>query len=394
MRCPLFLALAWTLLLPSCGGATLDASGSPDGLATDADASAAPGQNGDAAPGQSDGTVPGPPPSVPGQGPDAAVIPPPPAPDAAPARDATPPPTPDAAVIPDPASNAATFVDQTVPDHMEAGRAFSVRITFRNTGTVPWSRATGFYLGMTDADGHIDDQTWGTNRGFMDDGATTAPGETYTFAVTVTAPADAGTYTLRTQMLQDGVEWFGDLSPATAITVDDAAPPDQPPFDLNAVTIEGSPDVRGWPITSDLTDIEFHPGVFHIDHSLRGQWPPVVIDPDGTEQEATVWVFFAIDGVWYGTGGERLRPGQNEKQLDHASDIGPGWLYDANRWGPMTGYIPRPGELVGFMVAAGSTRSDDNVAVQERTNIVLIPFPVDGVDATYPPFAWSETAQP
>ncbi|HWW83510.1 MAG TPA: hypothetical protein VNZ26_07905, partial [Vicinamibacterales bacterium] len=166
------------------------------------------------------------------------------------------------------------------------------------------------------------------------------------------------------------------------------APPAPPGgFNLSAVTILGSPDVRGWPITSQITSLVFSPGNLHIDHTKRGQWPPVVISSDGTTQESTIWVFFHINGVWYGTGGERLRPGQADKGLGGPSDIGPGWLYDPYRWGPMAGYVPQVGEIVGFMVAAGSTRSDNNVAVQERSSVVLIPFPADGITASFPPFA-------
>jgi hypothetical protein len=302
--------------------------------------------------------------------------------------DAGPAPTPDAATPPVGADHGAAFVDQSVPGRVNVGQRFAVRVTMRNTGAAPWSRAAGYFLGTTDP---MDDPTWGETRAFMDPDAVVPTDGTWGFTATLTAPALPGTYGMRWQMLQDAVEWFGEPSPATPVEVVDAPPPVQAPFDLGQVEIVGSPDVRGWPVTSQITSIGFRPGTFHIDHTLRGQWPPVVIDPnDGTEQEATVWVFFYIGDRWYGTGGERLRPGQFEKELTHASDIGPGWLYDANRWGPMTNYIPQPGELVGFMIAAGSTRSDDHVAVQERTAVVLIPFPRDDEAADFPPFAGGE----
>ena len=328
----------------------------------------------DARPSEVDGRV---------TGPDAHASAPDPDPDAAP-----PAPDPDAATPPVGADHGAAFVDQSVPARVSLGQRFAVRVTMRNTGLATWSRAAGYHLGTTDP---MDDPTWGETRAFMDEGAEVPTDGTWGFTATLTAPALAGTYGLRWQMLQDAVEWFGEPSPATPVEVIDAPPPVQAPFDLAQVEIVGSPDVRGWPVTSQITSLAFRPGTFHIDHSLRGQWPPVVINPDdGTEQEATVWVFFFIGDRWYGTGGERLRPNQFEKELGHASDIGPGWLYDANRWGPMTNYIPQPGELVGFMVAAGSTRSDDHVAVQERTAVVLIPFPRDDEAVEFPPFAGGE----
>lgn len=189
-------------------------------------------------------------------------------------------------------------------------------------------------------------------------------------------------------------------APAPPPPPEETAPPPPPPppptntapggFDLANVTIVGSPNVLGWPVTSRITSLGFSPGNIHLEHTRRGTWPPVVIAPDGTTQESTLWVFFNINGRWYGTGGERWRPFQTDKALTKASDIGPGWLYDPSRWGPMANYVPRPGELVGFMVAAGSTRSDANVAVAERSAVVLIPFPADGQRVNYPPFAWEE----
>jgi hypothetical protein len=161
-------------------------------------------------------------------------------------------------------------------------------------------------------------------------------------------------------------------------------------FDLANVTVVGSPNVLGWPVTSRITSLWFGGGNIHVDHTRRGQWPAVVIAADGTTQESTLWAFFNINGRWYASGGERFRPGQLDKGLSQPSAIGPGWFYDPARWGPMTNYVPRPGELVGFMVAAGSTRSDANIAVAERSAVILVPFPADGVRTDFPPFGWEE----
>ena len=56
----------------------------------------------------------------------------------------------------------------------------------------------------------------------------------------------------------------------------------------------------------------------------------------------------------------------------------------------MTGYVPSPGDLVGFMVVSGSTRSDDHVVEHERTAVILVPFPADDVTTEFPPVAWEE----
>jgi hypothetical protein len=140
-----------------------------------------------------------------------------------------------------------------------------------------------------------------------------------------------------------------------------------------------------------LTAVGFRPGVFHIDYTHKEQWAPYAIDigGDGTFQAGTAWIFFYINGQWYGTGGERLRPNQTEKSLDNASRVGEDWFY-SDAWGIMHNYRPAPGEMVGFMVTQGLHRAANESPLQERSNLVLIPFPADGVDAYNSQIVWSE----
>jgi hypothetical protein len=56
----------------------------------------------------------------------------------------------------------------------------------------------------------------------------------------------------------------------------------------------------------------------------------------------------------------------------------------------MSGYVPHPGEWVAFMIVAGSTRADNQTPVMERTDAVVIPFPMDNQTTVFPPFAWTE----
>jgi hypothetical protein len=149
----------------------------------------------------------------------------------------------------------------------------------------------------------------------------------------------------------------------------------------NVQIVGGSPDVRNWAITSRITSLRFAPGIVHLEHTKLGQWPGV--DIGGALQESTLWVFFRIGGLWYATGGERWRVAQTDKELSAPSAIGPGWFYSSH-WAPMTNYVPMPGELVGFMIVAGSTRADNRAPVQERSSILMIPFPPDGVSASFP----------
>lgn len=212
-------------------------------------------------------------------------------------------------------------------------------------------------------------------------GSVVAGGRTYYWVVQATDGTNHGPFSAPQSF----------KSPASAPTTPTPTPTPAPgggggtPSDfgsLGPVTIVGgSPDVSGFAVTSRITTLRFSPGNIHLRHTKTGQWPGV--DIGGALQESTLWVFFRISGRWYATGAERWRPGQTDKALSAPSAIGPGWFYN-NNWAPMTNYVPRPGEQVGFMVVAGSTRVDNRTPVRERSAILLIPFPADGTTASFP----------
>ena len=285
----------------------------------------------------------------------------------------------------DPGVDEAAITATMFPMALGCSARATATVTVRNTGTSTWTAAAGYALGaVDDSDPFF---TADTRVRFPAD-VSVAPGATREFTIPLTSTGAEGMFTTDWRMVRDGVHWFGaTASQRVQVSCGTVAASD---FRLSDVTIVSSPDVRSFPVTSRITELSFRPGTIHVDHTLRGTWPPVVIDPDGTTQEATIWVFFRIGGRWYGTGGERLRPNQTDKALDNPSALGPDWLYDPNRWGVMTGYVPSPGELVGFMVVAGSTRSDDHVIARERTGVILVPFPADGVTTAFPPFAGVE----
>lgn len=278
----------------------------------------------------------------------------------------------------------AKLVMASIPD-LGCTETRTATVRMRNTGSATWTPAD-YKLGA------VDDSDPFTPTGRVLLTAPVPPGGEVEFVFPLTGAGAKATLKSDWRMVHESVRWFGEVA-ARDVTVTCAPPVND--FNLATVTVLGligtsNPDVRTFPATSTITSLEFKPDNIHVDHTKRGMWPPVVIAPDGTTQEATIWVFFRINGAWYGTGGERLRPNQTDKQLTKASDLGPGWLYDPNRWGVMTNYVPRVGELVGFMVVAGSTRSDAQTPVMERTKVVLIPFPADGVTAAFPPFFWQE----
>lgn len=167
---------------------------------------------------------------------------------------------------------------------------------------------------------------------------------------------------------------------------------------LALVQVVGSdPAILTLKPTATFESFSLVPGTMTIRTSGTEAWPAVAIEAGGEPAQAgTLWVFLKIDGQWYATGAERLRPSQLNGGKPEADApgaigtlIGEGWLYDAGRWGPMAGYNPDPGETVGLMVVAGSTRSDNNTPLKARTNIIAVEWP--GLAGAAPvPFAAPE----
>ena len=117
----------------------------------------------------------------------------------------------------------AAFVSQVGPPAtMNLGEQAAVSVTMRNTGTNTWTAAQLYRLGSSNPRGNM---TWGFGRMYMDGGASVAPGQTYTFTATVTAPTNAGTYDYQWEMVRDGVAWFGSQSANVVVTVNAGSQP-------------------------------------------------------------------------------------------------------------------------------------------------------------------------
>ena len=114
------------------------------------------------------------------------------------------------------ATNGALFISQNVISPVRKGTNFFVTLKFKNTGTTTWRPETSHRLGSRNP---TDNTTWGFARVQL--GTAIAPGVTATLFFQAKAPATAGTYNMQWQMLQDGVDWFGDRSTSIAITVTD-----------------------------------------------------------------------------------------------------------------------------------------------------------------------------
>lgn len=153
-------------------------------------------------------------------------------------------------------------------------------------------------------------------------------------------------------------------------------------LDLNQVAFHNSPDVRAWPATATITKLEFRPTGVHVEHTKRLGIPPAAwpnFRPAGWDGDLqfTLWIFLKIGGVWNGAG--LIQFWQDcDQNGGPPEEFAKNWYYAADRWAPMTGHQPVPGELVGFMVSSGDARNNGNVSVSERSNVVTIPFPSSG----------------
>lgn len=111
-------------------------------------------------------------------------------------------------------SNQAEFVSQNVKSVMTAGEYSTVSITMKNVGNTTWATGSNFWLGSQNPH---DNMTWGLNRVVLPNPV--PPGTTVTFTFDVFAPATKGTYNFQWRMVQDGVEWFGALTPNVPVSV-------------------------------------------------------------------------------------------------------------------------------------------------------------------------------
>jgi len=98
---------------------------------------------------------------------------------------------------------------------MQPGQTYAVSVTMQNSGGKTWSAATNHRLGTQNPQDNV---LWtGSARRALP--STTASGSNAVFSFNVTAPSTPGTYNFQWKMVQDGVEWFGALSPNQAIRV-------------------------------------------------------------------------------------------------------------------------------------------------------------------------------
>lgn len=115
------------------------------------------------------------------------------------------------------ATHDASFIRTELPDEMLAGHVYRSLFTAQNLGTNTWTRATSYSLAASTSNQFIWSQfreggsstSTINQRVYLPSYANVLSYEGVPFYYSVTAPTTAGNYTFGAQMVQDGVQFFG-----------------------------------------------------------------------------------------------------------------------------------------------------------------------------------------
>jgi YD repeat-containing protein len=134
--------------------------------------------------------------------------------------------------------NNAQFISQSaIPTTMSGGAHYRVSVRMRNSGSSTWSASRLYRLGSQNPQ---DNGTWVTSRVAVP--SDVQPGGDVTFNFSVIAPTSSGIYNFQWKMVEDSVEWFGDLTPNVAVNVSAAAAAPNPAPDIYSARL--SPNNR------------------------------------------------------------------------------------------------------------------------------------------------------
>jgi hypothetical protein len=151
------------------------------------------------------------------------------------------------------------------------------------------------------------------------------------------------------------------------------------PFDVTKAIMLANPGnfMVSWAQTANITSVDFEPDYFYVDFDKRtspDRWPDVPFGSGSLQYTLGLCLNLYGQGQWYCSAAIQYWFGRDNGASDN---IGGDWYYDPARWGPMAGYQPANGEIVGIFVGAGNLRdvSDGSGSyVFERSNVLLMPF--------------------
>lgn len=168
-------------------------------------------------------------------------------------------------------------------------------------------------------------------------------------------------------------------------------------IDVGSIVWTGGPNLGSFARTSTIQQLQLRTTGVHVDFDKKdgaGRWPDNTTPGWEGPLQYSIGMVLKVNGTWYGSAPIELwygldeSGGQIQAQTVPLATACPGggqvpnnWFYDA-RWGALHCYQPKPGEQIGMFVVAGDPRNNFT-PVTERSNVVLIPLPTDGVPATF-----------
>lgn len=150
-------------------------------------------------------------------------------------------------------------------------------------------------------------------------------------------------------------------------------------IDLRSVVIsytDAPREIASWKQTGRIRVVEQDgagAGLMCIGFDLFADWPSVPFFGDPTVPVyANQWYFARIGGQWYAGPGEYLRADRSSscKSGQGTNGIGPdgGWNNAMRTW------VPKPGELVGYMISTPARNYSVHKTIDNRTDVVLQPW--------------------
>jgi hypothetical protein len=150
-------------------------------------------------------------------------------------------------------------------------------------------------------------------------------------------------------------------------------------IDLTKIVIsypDAPSEIASWKQTATILVVEQDgagDGPMCIDFSLSDAWPSIpFFGAPEVPVYANQWYFANINGTWYAGPGEYLRADRASvcKTGQGTNSIGPdgGWNTVMRSW------VPKVGELVGFMISTPARNYSAHRTINERSNVVLQPW--------------------
>jgi hypothetical protein len=162
---------------------------------------------------------------------------------------------------------------------------------------------------------------------------------------------------------------------------------------INQARFVGGPDINTFAQTTSVTQVDVTATGANLQFDKKdgpNRWPDNVTPGWQGSLQYSIGLCMNLDGwvcsapieSWYG------RKDATGPITDQSTTCAAGhgqvqcnWFYD-NRWAPLNGHQPAPGEQVGMFVVAGDARNNFN-PVKERSNIVLFNLPGPGQSQTF-----------